>query len=112
MKRCRKCKKWKDKSEFGKNLAHKDGLQPLCKKCQREYARNYYGFSKRYLYYEERHRVVEGVKEKRCNKCRKWKAESEFYRIRCHKDGLAALCKQCADKATNKVRRRRLAVRN
>ena len=112
MKRCGKCKKRKDESEFGKDRSNKDGLQPLCKKCLREYARNYYGFSKRYLYYEQRHRVVEGVKEKRCNKCRKWKAESEFYRIRRHKDGLAALCKQCADKATNKVRRRRLAVRN
>jgi hypothetical protein len=32
--------------------------------------------------------------------------------MRRHKDGLAARCKKCTDKATNKARRQRLAVRN
>ena len=37
---------------------------------------------KKYLGYEERHRWVGKVREKRCSKCRKWKAESDFYKNR------------------------------
>ncbi|MFB0554221.1 MAG: hypothetical protein ACETWQ_13015 [Phycisphaerae bacterium] len=66
---------------------------------------------KRYYTYEEAQRIVNGVKEKRCRRCRKWKAESEFYKKQRHKDGLAVWCKECSDKATNKCRRRRMAVR-
>jgi hypothetical protein len=51
------------------------------------------------------------VKQKRCGKCKKWKAESEFYKKSSHKDGLAVWCKPCSDKATNKARERRMAVR-
>jgi hypothetical protein len=49
------------------------------------------------------------VKQKRCCKCKKWKAECEFYKMRMHKDGLAARCKECSNKATNEARKRRLA---
>jgi len=70
------------------------------------------GRVKRYYRYEERHRVVDGVKEKRCYRCKKWKAESEFYKRYSHKDGLAVWCKGCSDKAVIKSRKRRPAVRN
>ncbi len=117
MKRCSKCKKRKTESEFGKKRQSKDGLKSWCKKCESEYARKYYwgnrGDVKKYYTYEKAHRTREGVKEKRCRRCRKWKAESEFYKKRSHKDGLAYQCKPCADKASNKSRRKRgLAVRN
>ncbi|MFC1738560.1 hypothetical protein ACFL1G_05875 [Planctomycetota bacterium] len=112
MKQCRKCKKLKDESEFYKNNRSKDGLRAWCKKCNREYDRKYHGRLKKYLIYEERHRVVGSVKQKKCHKCKKWKTESDFYKRRRHKDGLAACCKECADKATNKARKQRLAVRN
>jgi hypothetical protein len=65
---------------------------------------------KKYFRYEERHRVVSGVPEKRCRRCRKWRPESLFYQKRKHKDGLAVWCKECADKATNACRRRRTAL--
>ena len=65
---------------------------------------------KKYYRYEQCHRVVEGVREKRCRKCGKWKAESEFYKKRKHKDGLANRCKECANKATNKSRKRWLLI--
>jgi hypothetical protein len=52
------------------------------------------------------------VKQKRCSKCKRWKAESDFYKRRRHKDGLAVWCKECSDKATNKCHRRRTVVRN
>jgi hypothetical protein len=66
-----------------------------------------YGYSRKYLSYEQRHRVVGGVKQKRCGKCRKWKAESEFYKKSAYKDGLTVWCKSCSDKA----REQRLVVR-
>ncbi len=117
MKRCSKCKCWKDESEFGKKQRLKDGLSRWCKECDRAHGRRKYrkkkgGRVRRYLKYEERHRVVNGIKEKRCRKCGKWKAESEYYKMRRHKDGLAPRCKKCSDKATNKARKQRLAAGN
>ncbi len=99
MKRCSKCKEWKDESEFNKNRKNKDGLQCRCRKCVRNYARkHYWGNSKplkRYLRYEERHRTIDGVKQKRCSKCEKWKEESKFGKKTSQKDGLNSWCKDC-----------------
>ncbi len=59
--------------------------------------------------YDERHRVVKGTKEKLCSKCRKWKGESQFYKNRGSKDGLAGWCSKCLSTVREK---RRLAVKN
>ncbi len=48
---------------------------------------------------------------KQCNKCDEWKDKSHYYKRRRNIDGLANWCKVCADKATNKSRRRRVAKR-
>jgi hypothetical protein len=45
------------------------------------------------------------VKQKKCNKCKKWRPAAEYYKKRAHRDGLADWCKRCADKATNELRR-------
>ncbi len=116
-KRCSKCEKWKEESKFGKNTRQNDGLKSWCKDCGRAvmWERNKKeGKDLRKNYrYEECHRVVDGVKQKRCRRCKNWKAESDFYKQRRHKDGLAVWCKECANKATNKSRKkRRTAVRN
>ncbi|HUU16262.1 MAG TPA: hypothetical protein VMW72_03855 [Sedimentisphaerales bacterium] len=116
MKQCTKCKKLKSKSEFGKNRSHRDGLKVWCKKCERADMRERYKKEgkglKTYYRYEECHRVVDGVKQKRCRRCKRWKAESDFYKQRRHKDGLAAWCKECANKATTKAhKKQRTAVR-
>jgi len=58
--------------------------------------------------YEESHRVVGGVKEKRCSRCKRWKAGSEFHRVRTCRDGLATWCKECVSKS----QKQRLAARN
>jgi len=47
--------------------------------------------------------------QKQCNKCDEWKDKSQYYKHRRHYDGLADVCKLCADKATNKCRQRRKA---
>jgi len=116
-KRCTKCEKWKDESKYSKDRYGKDGLSYDCKDCVRAYMRECSKKDekglKQYYRYEERHRVVDGVKQKRCSRCKRWKAESDFYKKRQHKDGLAMWCKECSDKATNKARKkRRTAVRN
>ncbi len=116
MKRCSRCKKWKDESKFGKNRSRKNGLSLRCKDCVRADMREGYKKEgkglKQYYRYEESHRVVDGVKQKRCRGCKSWKAESDFYKQRRHKDGLAVWCKACANKATNKCHRRGTVVRN
>ena len=116
MKRCSKCKKIKDEGEFGKDRSRRDGLNVLCKKCAREQTRRFYRKDgrrvKKYYRYDESHRVVDGVREKRCRRCKKWRTESEFYRLRRAKDRLSMWCKECADKAIRKSRKRRLAVRS
>ncbi|MHC4693650.1 MAG: hypothetical protein ACYS67_12985 [Planctomycetota bacterium] len=65
---------------------------------------------KRYYRHEENHRVVKGVKQKRCYRCCRWKPESMYYRRRRSKDGLYVWCKECANKATNHCRRQRKLV--
>jgi len=116
MKRCSKCKKRKDESKFGRNHSRRDRLSLWCKDClradMRERCRKKGKGLKIYYQYEERHRVVDGVKQKRCSRCKRWKAESGFYKRRSNKDGLAVWCKECSNKATNKCRSRRTAVRN
>ena len=116
-KRCTKCKKWTDESKFGKNASLKDGLSYWCRKCQRKHGREYYRRDgktvRRYYAYDESHRDVGGVVEKRCRSCKKWKAKSGFYKDSRYKDGTEGRCRKCADKANKESRRkRRLAMRN
>ena len=112
---CIKCNKWKGESQYYKEPRTKDGLGLWCKDCnleyQRERNRKMGKGLKTLRRYEECHRVVSGVKQKKCRKCKRWKTESEFYKDRSRKDGLQITCKACSDKATNKSRnKRRLAV--
>ncbi|HCO95942.1 MAG TPA: hypothetical protein DIU00_18725 [Phycisphaerales bacterium] len=108
-KRCTKCKKWKDESEFGKDRARKDGLKIYCKGCNKAYAlkrrRKIKKAVREYFRYEDRHRVIRGVKEKLCSSCKQWKYESQFYRNRRLKDGLELQCKECDSKRYERNRK-------
>ena len=53
-------------------------------------------------------RDVDGERQKRCGKCGEWKDEGRFYKRSKLINGLAGWCKECADKSTNKCRRRRV----
>jgi len=112
-KRCHKCRRWKPESKFSKKRKRKDGLQQYCKECSSKVTRRYYRQNRKsvrkYYIYEQSHRVTDGVKEKRCRKCSKWKAESKFYKNRNANDRLNSWCKECGIKATSECRRRRLA---
>jgi hypothetical protein len=112
MKRCTKCGKLKGKSEFSKHSGRTDGLRCWCKKCEcgcmHEYYRRNKKSVKKYYSYEECHRVVDGVKEKQCRRCRKWKELIDYHKNAPAKDGVSVLCKKCISNS----RKRRLAVRN
>ena len=51
--------------------------------------------AKRYYSYEQSHRTVNGVKKKRCTKCKKWKDEIKFGKRSTYRDGLNSWCKNC-----------------
>ena len=107
MKRCRRCKKLKDKSEFSKQSSRTDGLRCWCKKCECDCKHEYYRRNrksvKKYNSYEEIHRVVDGVKEKWCRRCRKWKALIDYHKNVAAKDRLCLRCKECTNKANQQV---------
>jgi hypothetical protein len=62
--------------------------------------------------YDANHRVVDGVRQKLCRKCKEWKPESEFHKNASCKDGLAGSCKTCKAKAAKEYRKRRKATKD
>jgi hypothetical protein len=94
---CGRCQKWKRYSEFHKDRRTKDGLTVWCRECERERRGHKNKGSRKYLRFEDRHRLVNGLKEKLCSKCGNWKVESQFVRDRSSKDGLAGWCRECAN---------------
>jgi Pyruvate/2-oxoacid:ferredoxin oxidoreductase delta subunit len=60
--------------------------------------------------YKQQRRTVEGVRQKRCRKCNKWKPESEFHKNSSSKDNLAVSCKICKNNAARERRQRREAA--
>jgi len=109
---CSRCKQWKYKSDFYKCRQSKDGLSLWCKECGSKRYERIRKAGRRNLRYEDRHRVVNGVEQKYCRTCRRWKDESAFYKNRSGKDCLNDLCKKCSYKPAKKSRKRRSAVRN
>jgi len=109
LKRCTKCKRWKEVSEFCMDRARKDGLKVYCNACIKMYALRRNRKNKKpvrdYLRYEERHRVIRGFKEKLCSRCKQWKYYSDFYKDKKTKDGLMFWCKECESKRTEHKRR-------
>jgi len=114
-KRCNRCKQWKDEGEYGRYLRGRDGLYGACKKCESKRLRKYFmrgrKYVKKHYRYAQTHRVVEGVKQKRCRKCMKWKPESEFFKHRYSKDGLDVWCSKCNLKAQWQRKARKKAKR-
>ncbi len=103
---CSRCKQWKYESEFYKGRRSRDGLSLWCKECQSKRLERKRKGARRNVRHEDRHRVVEGIKQKSCRKCKRWKNESEFYKSRSRKDGLTGRCKKCSYKATDISRRK------
>ena len=98
---CTKCCTWKDESEFTIDRSSKDGLDMRCKECARLHGRERYKKARKnekvtlYLRFNDRHRVVRGVKQKLCTKCGKWKKLTEYYKSTSEKDGRMCSCRKC-----------------
>jgi len=113
----KKCRAWSKKElNLLKKLYPSRTLQKLAKQIGRSVPAVQsrilkLGLKKR-VGYEESHRVVSGMKQKRCYKCKQWKPENMFFRASCKKDGLTVWCKECSYKAVRKSLKRRLALRN
>lgn len=60
--------------------------------------------------YEQRHRIIDGINQKLCRRCKEWKAESEFHKNSLSSDGLAGACKTCKTNAVREYRKRRKAA--
>jgi chromosome segregation ATPase len=61
--------------------------------------------------YEDIHRVIDGVNQKLCRRCKEWKAESEFHKNSSSKDGLSGSCKTCKTNAAREYRKRKRAAK-
>ena len=61
--------------------------------------------------YKQQHRTVNGVRQKLCRKCKKWKPKSEFHKNSSSKDGRAGSCKICKNNTARESRSRRQAAK-
>jgi Recombination endonuclease VII len=97
MKTCNKCNIARALTEFKADPRNKDGLQGICKICNRLWNK------KRR---EERRSGIGliPITEKQCNSCGKTKPTSMFYKDLGIADGHATLCKSCRDVAMRKWR--------
>jgi hypothetical protein len=109
---CSRCKQWKYYSEFHKNSRTKDGLSFRCKECKRIRTGYKPKSNRKYLLYEDRHRVIDGIKQKYCRHCKRWKNEDQFYIDKGKKDGLNNRCKKCSYKPAKKSGNKRSNVKN
>lgn len=130
-KRCSRCKKEKDRSEFYSNKAHKDKLHHYCKKCHKEINKRDYENNPEKLkarikkwqknnpakareskikseqknrrkHTDEYYQNLSGTK--RCSKCKEIKDVKEFTKDRANKDGLDDHCKECCKEHNRKWR--------
>ena len=79
---CAKCKVEKELSEFNKSKKAKDGLQPKCKSCCKEYRKEYYQYNKereKEYYQDNKERIKEYEKEWRQTNKEKIKERKKEY---------------------------------
>ena len=93
LKKCTKCGLKKDISEFSNKKSNKDGMQHICKSCQKEYYEKWITAIRKER--EIKEQLKKDKKTKFCNKCKQEKDKTEFNRNKREKDGLNWWCKSC-----------------
>jgi hypothetical protein len=99
MKKCSKCGKLKDESDFPKDRTRKDGLHQRCKACKNAYSRQRYNTNQ-----GTPKGNVESENMKKCSGCGELKSRSEYSKDRTKKDGLYHLCKVCRSSYRRKTK--------
>ncbi|KYK22187.1 hypothetical protein AYK24_08435 [Thermoplasmatales archaeon SG8-52-4] len=89
-KTCNTCHRLLSKTCFTSNVGSKDGLNGICKECEKKQVKRY---KKRWK--EERAQRHEKISEKKCPSCNRVLDLSFFYSSNAHKDGLSFYCKSC-----------------
>lgn len=89
-KQCTKCKQWKDETEFSKNIYSPDGLNTVCKLCDKTRAAIFRKPRELYSY-----EMYNEQGQKQCSKCKQWRSVDSFCKCTANKDGLSNCCKQC-----------------
>lgn len=88
LKRCGKCKQTKSVDQFNRCRSRNDGLQRICRECERA--------EQRARCARNRQRsVIDVPSEKRCSACKLTKPADQFKRNRLVTDGLSGQCKSC-----------------
>lgn len=98
-KHCPDCKQVKPGSDFSSNVAQSDGLNVVCRLCDR--VRN----KRRVEKYRSRP-VVSIPAAKVCGHCRNEKPSAEFRKNGSAKDGLSSVCNVCADASRSTTMKR------
>lgn len=81
MKKCSKCKEFKELSFFSKNKQQKNGLNPSCKQCRSSYTKSDYAKAKDRARYSKRSiKLKEYMKIKYLLESEKIKKRAEIYR--------------------------------
>ncbi len=107
IKKCWKCNTEKSLEDYYKNKYKKDGLQDICKNCNRETCKNYNKkhpektkAKRQRVFNRNIQRTDEELSQRRpnkiCNKCKTEKPTDEFYRCNSKTDGFQGYCKNCA----------------
>lgn len=89
-KQCSKCKQWKNESDFSVKVNSPDGLNYICKACDKQRAA--LTRKPRDLYCYERYNE-QG--QKQCSKCQQWKNIEDFCICSANKDGRSNYCRSC-----------------
>lgn len=100
MKQCNKCNTLKFESEFKKDSRNKDGLQGICKDCNKEWQR------KRRTERQSGQVALINITDKTCNKCTLTKSTLDFYKDAGCADGFSTLCKVCRNISMIKWRKK------
>ena len=105
LKRCNRCHKTKELTEFYHDRGRSDGLSSKCKKCEYE--------CRKIRYERLRNRTpdkIPNIDSKRCRKCGEVKPVADFYSSTRNSDGYSCHCKLCVQKQ-KQFYHRRLAAR-
>lgn len=105
LKKCNRCHKTKELTEFYHDRSRSDGLSSKCKKCEYE--------CRKARYERLRNRTskqLPNIASKRCSKCGEVKQVADFYVNKRNSDGYTCNCKLCVRKQ-KKSYHRKLASR-
>lgn len=110
MKKCSKCKKYKNMDNFSKDKRASDGHSCECKKCHNQ-------ATKKYPLIYKQNNTLEVLNDKKhkiktCSKCKQNKKRLNFSISRCSIDGYKSLCKICDNKNRKPYTKEQLAKKN